>query len=252
MNKIFSVVLFAVVLLVPGLSAAQTYVTQEVKVSNGWNLHGAVTGTPLFPWPTFGNLVDNDPTNGVWWNIGGLTENIVSVWKWNAEAYKWEFYSPRLDSTTMAGYAQNHGIGVLSVINPGEGFWILSKGETWMYQSGYLADDLITTWGLGGGVKNGWNLLAVPVGMTVEEFAGLFDQNPPAPGVIPGVDKIMSVWGWDSAAGKWKFYSPQMLQYYEPWYMDRFIAEKGYTHFTEPLQQGEAVWVYYQMYGGKG
>ncbi len=78
-----------------------------------------------------------DPRFDAGWSLIGLKSNqaesitdlisenenkITSIWKW-AET-TWAVYLPQYGPADTETYANGKGFGVLSTINPGEGFWI--------------------------------------------------------------------------------------------------------------------------------
>ena len=56
--------------------------------------------------------------------VPGMTENIVSIWKWNAPQGRWAFYSPQLTEAVNTAYATAHNYDPLLLIYPGEGYWV--------------------------------------------------------------------------------------------------------------------------------
>ena len=50
-----------------------------------------------------------------------------SVWAWDAGNLRWSFFTPALTSVDLQSYAQSHGYGLLTTIQPGDGYWVNSK-----------------------------------------------------------------------------------------------------------------------------
>lgn len=73
----------------------------------GWNLLGNDQDQPLAIATVFGDV-----------------RNVTTVWKWDVASTGWQFYAPSMDAASLQSYASGKGYGVLSTINPGEGFWV--------------------------------------------------------------------------------------------------------------------------------
>ncbi|MDP1690088.1 MAG: hypothetical protein Q8L52_02705 [bacterium] len=90
-----------------------TAVSQSVQdnlMQVGWSLRGNSTGTPIDPAVMFG-----DPT---------IAPLMKSVWAWDNNKDIWNFYSPGMSAADLASYTLAKGLGVLSTIKAGEGYWV--------------------------------------------------------------------------------------------------------------------------------
>ena len=79
--------------------------TDEILVKAGWNLAG----------------LKSDQAKTIDAIISGNKSNFTSVWKWENGAWAVCFPGQEDDG---AAYAQSKGFGLLSIINPKEGFWV--------------------------------------------------------------------------------------------------------------------------------
>ncbi len=187
-------------------------VTLAPQAATGWNL--------------LGNSLDQ-PVNVT--SIADDPGTITSVWKWDAAGKNWQFYTPSMDSVTLQSYALSKGYGVLSVINPGEGYWVNANATvTPSAQPGALfnltADKLVT----------GWNLLATGNNVTPAAF-----------NTSLGASGITTLWAWDNASSKWVFYSPS-LDAKGGSALSSYITSKGYLDFAttnKKLGNGTGFWV---------
>jgi hypothetical protein len=92
-------------LLISNQAPAQTL--NSLSLIKGWNLIGNNSSSAV----NVANILNNSST-------------VTSVWKWDANAGKWAFYSPSLSSAALSSYASDQSYEVLSSINSGEGFWV--------------------------------------------------------------------------------------------------------------------------------
>jgi hypothetical protein len=74
----------------------------------GWNLKGLLTPDPI----TVATIFDQSTP-------------VTSVWKWQGEGGKWAVHLP--GESEAGAYAAGKGFAVLTVIEPGEGFWVNTK-----------------------------------------------------------------------------------------------------------------------------
>ena len=84
----------------------------------GWNLAGNNAWSAINPIVSFGNATT--PVNGV-------SDQITSVWQWDAANSKWMFFTPSFGAPELATYAAGKGYGVVSSIASGEGYWVNAK-----------------------------------------------------------------------------------------------------------------------------
>jgi hypothetical protein len=136
-----------------------------------------------------------------------------SVWKW--ENIGWAVYLP--GGGTQA-YADSKGFGVLSTINPGEGFWVNSVGSETLSIAGTATTGSLT-------LTSGWNL----VGLKSDQARTIAD-------FISGNEtKIASVWKWQN--GGWAVYLSA-----EDDGGDAYAESKGFTMLSD-IEPGEGFWV---------
>lgn len=208
--------------------------TVVMEIERGWNLKGNSLSNSIVTTTMFGTFSGNG-------TVPNVTDNIISVWKWDACSSRWQFYTPRMDASTLASYAASKGYDVLSYIYPGEGFWVFSRAETAVVHEGYPANYILDNWNLSGGCT-GWNLAASPVSATAEEIAANMTQTPPSPSDMSMISALATLWAWAADSGKWYFYAPSLaasgmdaLRNYQ-W-------QKGYLSFEEKkIEPGDGFW----------
>ena len=137
--------------------------------------------------------------------VAGITPFIVSVWKWNAAAARWSFYSPQLTVAQIAAYAAAHNHDVLASIAPGDGYWVnavipmalpAQTGTTFNWTAFSFAT-----------LPPGFNLITHATARTPSQFNIDVSLVPPGVGVVP-IDNFLTLWAWDAAQGRWYFHSP--------------------------------------------
>ena len=169
---------------------------------------------------------------------------VTSVWKWDATSSGWQFYTPSLGASALHAYATSKGYGVLSVINPGEGFWVnANQFFTKPFPSGISIAAISFQEGKPGALMQAWSLISIGIPRTPSGFNADISASPPAAGVIPL--NITSIWAWDSALGKWYFYAPS-LEAQGGTSLTDYITSKGYLDFTankKTLGPGVGFWV---------
>jgi uncharacterized protein YkwD len=194
----------------------------------GWNLLGNGFFATLDPAESFGHA--DLP-------IPGVSSLVESVWRWNAAAQKWQFFSPLLTPAQSAQYAANHGLEDLTAIAPGSGYWVYAYAPiTLPPQSG-----VPVTYGAPAfsALPRGWNLIAVGAPIAPPVFNS---------SVGAALVNFESLWTWDSAQSKWVFYSPvlealpggaaNILAYALQHNLLEFSAE------GKQLESGVGFWVY--------
>ncbi|MBI3043900.1 MAG: hypothetical protein HYY78_13865 [Betaproteobacteria bacterium] len=175
------------------LSTNQYAVQPELK--QGFNMVSNALDITLDVPAIFGNQDAKTP----------VTDNVLSVWKWNAAAGRWAFYSPTLTVAGNAAYAASQNYDVLATVGPGEGYWANAlQAMTLPVQSGTGVN-----WNGANfpALPSGFNLIAMAEVLTPSQFNVQVSPVPPAPGVVP-TDNFTSLWAWNAEAGKWFFYSP--------------------------------------------
>ena len=213
--------------------AAAPEVTQTITIGK--------TGLYLLPgWNLLGNASDQPVTvNAVF-----ADKTLVNtVWKWDAATPGWQFYTPNLSAAELQTYADGKNYGVLTSINPGEGFWInaSAKVKTTLPAFTGAAFYLQTKQ-----LLPGWNLVATAAIATPAAFnLSLTDPlaPPPTTGTVP--INLTTLWAWDNPLSKWYFYAPNLEGQGGTALLD-YTAGKGYLDFTatgKTLGVGMGFWV---------
>jgi alpha-tubulin suppressor-like RCC1 family protein len=158
---------------------------------------------------------------------------VTTVWKWDAVNAAWQFYAPSMDAATLQTYVAGKGYGVLSTINPGEGYWVNAKAQPAIApQSG---DSFIVT---SVNLAKGWNLVATGNDISPSAFNTNLKSSLPGTGVT-------TLWAWDSPSAKWYFYAPSLEAQGGTALID-YINSKSYLDFTQrnkTLGNGTGFWV---------
>ena len=209
--------------------AAAAQVTQNITVGSstaqglsfapGWNLLGNSLNQALSVLPTFAD-----------------TAIVSTVWKWDVVKAGWQFYTPLLSSSELQAYAASKGFGVLSVINPGEGYWVNAKAAASLGTLNGAAFTLTSA-----NLTTGWNLVATGSDVTPSAFNLSLSLTPPTPGAIPA--NLTALWAWDNALSQWYFYAPSL---HASGGLAAYIAGKGYLDFVQSgktLGNGVGFWV---------
>ncbi len=164
---------------------------------------------------------------------------VLSVWKWDAAAGTWQYYTPTMTAVDLAAYATSKGYGVLSEIKGGEGYWVnMQKTLALPTQTGtpfsLTADDLIV----------GWNLVTTADDISPADLNLKLSTTPP--GLDTGIpNNFTTLWTWDNTTSKWYFYSPS-LDAQGGTVMSDYITSKGFLDFAQnnkTLGKGIGFWV---------
>jgi YD repeat-containing protein len=185
----------------------------------GWNLLGNSLNQALSVVPTFSDVAV-----------------VSTVWKWDIVKAGWQFYTPQLNASELQTYATSQGYGVLSVINPGEGYWVNAKVAASLGTQTGTAFALTSA-----NLVTGWNLVATGSDVSPTAFNTSLSATPPSPGTIPL--NLTTLWAWDSALSNWYFYAPSLEATSG---LAAHIAGKGYLDFTQhskTLGKGLGFWV---------
>jgi chitodextrinase len=185
----------------------------------GWNLLGNSLTQPISVATAFG-----DPLV------------VTTVWKWDAANSGWQFYAPSMDATTLQTYATSKGYGVLSAINPGEGYWVNAKLAATLGTLTGATYSLTST-----ALVPGWNLVATGNNVTPSAFNSSLSETPPSPGIIP--INLTTLWAWDATLSQWYFYAPSLEANGG---LGAYTAGKGYLDFGatgKTLGNGVGFWV---------
>jgi uncharacterized membrane protein len=188
----------------------------SLTLLRGWNLLGNSQSQPLPVATTFGDKA-----------------LITTVWKWDTSAPGWQFYTPGMTPTDLQTYTVGKGYGVLSVINPGEGYWVNATAAATLTAQSAAPFNLTNT-----NLLKGWNLVATGNDVTPSAFNTSLNATPPAYG-------LTTLWAWDNAHSKWYFYAPNLAEQGGAALTD-YINCKGYLDFTtggKTLGAGVGFWV---------
>lgn len=189
------------------------FIAAQLRVEDG------TQGIPL-PWnlATGFNLIGNASTSS--FNVAtwfGDQTTVFSVWKWLADVGNWAFYTP-IYADGGAAYAASKGYGVLTTINPGEGFWV-NASTAFSLEPRVAA--LLSSSAFQPGGSNplvyGWNLVATGDNKTPSGFRDAITPT----GVI-------SLWEWNIEQQKWYFYTPLIS---DPSALSAYIQSHGYLEF---------------------
>ena len=196
--------------LLPVLALANT----PVALNQGWNLLGNSDTAPINVASQFNSA------------------SITSVWSWNKVTQRWAFYTPTLSALELATYAQSKGYDVLGSIASKEGFWVNAS------TSGTLAGPASATATLSAAdLVTSWNLLASADGKTP---SALIDAL--ATGLGAAQQSVSTLWAWDAAQSKWKFYAPS-LDHQGGTVLADYIASKSYAPFASTLAASDGFWL---------
>ena len=193
--------------------------SQTLSFAQGWNLLGNSLNQALSVAPTFSDAAV-----------------VSTVWKWDIVNSGWQFYSPQLNATELQIYAASKGYGVLSVINPGEGYWVNARVATSLGTQSGTAFTLTSA-----NLAAGWSLVATGNDVTPAAFNIALSATPPSPGTIPL--NLTTLWVWDNASSNWYFYAPSLEA---SGGLVNYITGKGYLHFkqfSKTLGKGIGFWV---------
>ena len=210
------------------------------KLAPGWNLLGHSLGTWVNVVTVFGNPVTP---------VAGITENVITVWKWNAALGRWAFYSPRLTYPANVAYAASHNYELLGTINPAEGYWVNAINPIKLpEQSGgsfnWRSSASLYSYNFGA-LPAGFNLIATSDDVTPSQFNLLVSQTAPLPGAIPS-NNFSTLWAWEASKGAWYFYAPSLDASGGHAAVKDYADSHGYLHFgdyNKILGVGTGFWV---------
>ena len=212
-RRVFASLLAGVLLASAGSVSAQTDLSLVAK----WNLTGNVLDTPVDVVTLFGETLPGGPT------IPGVTNRVVSVWKWLVDPLIpactsgcWAFFTPTQTKAQSDQTARDQGYQPLTTIGPAEGFWVfrtppgsttlsvpVQAGAPFSYRSqfnpaGKHFSDL---------KKNTWHLIAQSEALSASEFNLAVNLSPPQPNFVPTTN-FVTLWAWDAVTQRWYFYAP--------------------------------------------
>lgn len=181
------------------------------------------------------NLVGNSDTASIDVAARFTGTPIATVWKWNKVDGRWAFYTPGMSATELAAYAASKQYDVLSTIESKQGFWVNANAAV------TVSDPLTTPPAVGSvtltatDLSLNWNLLASGDNKTPSQLnAGL------ASSMNAANKSISTVWAWDSASSRWRFYAPSLESLGQ---LATYTATKGYLPFTAALAASDGFWV---------
>ncbi|OIQ71040.1 hypothetical protein GALL_473470 [mine drainage metagenome] len=199
--------------------AAASQATQTITIGKA--------GLDLLPgWNLLGNASDQSVPVDVMFSDKSL---VTTVWKWDAGASGWQFYTPTLLASELQTYASSKGYGVLTTINPGEGFWVNASTKVKTSLPAFAGAPFYLR---AKQLVQGWNLVATADNVTPAAFnLTLTDPlaPPPATGSVP--INLTTLWAWDNPQSKWYFYSPS-LEGQGGTALFGYTDSKGYLDFT--------------------
>lgn len=198
------------------LAISTTLSKADVSLVSGWNLLGNGSTSAINVASVFGDA-----------------SKYTTVWKWNASAGTWSFYTPSLSATDLATYAQSKGYSVLTTIHSKEGFWVNAKSAT----TAPISNDNSAAVLLQSDMTVGWNLLASSDGQTPSQLNLSLKSSLSSNG-----KSITTIWAWDASTSTWKFYAPSLEAQGGSVFAD-YIANKKYLSFTTPLSSTDGFWM---------
>ena len=132
----------------------------------------------------------------------------------------------------MQIYADGKGYGVLSVVAPGEGFWVNAKTATTLTAMSGAPFNLSSA-----NLVKGWNLVA-----TGDEITPTVLSSNLANSLKMSKQSISTVWAWDAPSSTWKFFAPK-LEAQGGTILSNYIISKGYKAFSTAIAATEGFWM---------
>jgi hypothetical protein len=221
-------------------------ITETTALAAGWNLMGNPLQTPILMLDRFGRVDAK---------VAGVTDNIVSVWKWLPANSQWAFYAPSMTASALATYAFGKGYAVLERIEPGEGYWVNAKGAL-----SFQARTGVPSPSVPQALSGGWSLLGVGGdAVTPAAFDKAFSSGGPSgqstcnmtecwqiSGGLATAPSIKTLWSWAAKASQWRFFAPSLALQAGTVLKD-YATGKGYAPYDLEellyLHTGEGFWV---------
>lgn len=142
------------------------------------------------------------------------SSKFTSIWIWQNN--NWAVYLPGENTQT---YAESKGFAVLSIIIPGEGFWVNSLGNQNIFITGTeSSDDTIS-------LLSGWNLKGLVTDYSIS-VAYIFSDS----------SKFKSIWKW--ADNNWAVFLPGQDT-------STYATSKGFSELST-INPGDGFWVNYE------
>jgi alpha-tubulin suppressor-like RCC1 family protein len=192
-----------------------------LSVVPGWNLMGNPVNQSLAVSDQFGDA-----------------SKVISVWKWDNAAGRWQFYAPGLEPSALQSFAASLGYAVLNDINAGDGFWVNAKAQADLGTLSGTAINLRQS-----SLASGWNLVSTASAITPQDFNLSLSIAPPRAGQVPV--NLTSLWAWDTAQTGWYFYAPS-LEGQGASVLGDYNSSQGYKDFAasgKTLGNGAGFWV---------
>lgn len=202
---------FLISLLLSLSAIAQTVPISSVTTrtfSQGWNMAGNSTTTPIDVVATFADQAVIVPITG--------KTRVISVWCWDNVNAVWAFYSPAFATPTdLSNYATAKGYQVLSVIAPGQGYWVNAAQSIIVTHAGAAPYSLSPS-----DLVKGWNLVSTGEFLTPAQLDTRL-------GGTAGAPSFNTMWVWSWGGANWYFYSPSLAANGS---LNSYILSKGYTN----------------------
>ena len=191
---------------IPGTATQGSCAAIPLNITQGWNL--------------LGNSVNQSPSVAT---LFGDPIWVTSVWKWDTTLHRWQFYAPLMDAATLQSFTSSKGYGILTTVNPGEGFWVNANAATTAGIPPGTAFSLSAA-----NLVSGWNLAATSDQVSPSAFNVSLSATPPSSGVVS--INLTSLWAWDTPSQKWYFYAPS-LEAQGGTSLSSYIGSHGYLDF---------------------
>ncbi len=221
-------------------------VSETTSLVKGWNLVGNALQTPQSMLERFGS--GDAP-------LIGVSDKIISVWKWLPARSQWAFYAPSMTAQALATYAASKGYALLDSIQPGEGFWVNASAALSLPTRTDVPSPTVPVT-----LPVGWSLLGVggeavtPAAFDKALSTGALSGNSlcyptecwRVSGGLAAMPSIKTLWTWDAPGGKWRFFAPSLALQSGTALSDYAIG-KGYLPYDLAelmyLHMGEGFWV---------
>ncbi len=156
---------------------------EAVELNAGWNLVPSHSIVPTVMTESFAD-----------------STKVSSVWRWNRATSKWGFYTPSLNASQLSSYAASNGFEVLSEVPTKEGYWVKAPNKTTITVSDHV--NFLD----GTELQLGWNLVTGNAWMqTPSQFIQKVNWK-----LTPATRQVSTVWAWNSATQKWRFFAPTL------------------------------------------
>ena len=209
-------------------------------MTTGWNIKTTFILLCALIWSSFvqadmvflkgWNLVGNGQTSDIAVaTVLNDASKVTTVWKWDSITSRWAFYTP-LQTDGGAAYAASKGYDSLTVIHPGEGFWVNAAGASAVSMasgSSFSASNFSK--GSANALQAGWNLIAIGDTLTAAQFNASIAPATSSADAVP--INVTTLWAWDAQKSAWYFYAPN-LQALGGNSLLTYITNKGYLDFT--------------------